>query len=191
MKRFSSLLLSCCLVIMAALTPVAFLDSVASAIDQANEDNDSAQNKQKQVNSNGHKILAKLDANKLAKCQKQQARITTLLKDISTRASNQYTVFEKITSRTQTFVADKKLTVTNYDKIVASINSTHDAAKTASVKVQMLGNSWSCDTDAPKTKLTEFKIAKKAEVAAMKSYKNAVRALIVAVKTAAAQKETR
>ena len=37
--------------------------------------------------------------------------------------------------------------------------------------------------------IAEFKAAKQAEIAAMKDYKNAVRALLVAVKTAAETKE--
>lgn len=199
-----------------AIAPVAFIGGAVSAVDRDTVQQSKESESSKKTEPYGEEInevsdkkretvektekkdsdidkkqakKEKLTPKKLAKCEERQADIQTTVKNIAQRGSKQYEVFEKIATRTQDFVTAKQLTVESYASLVAAVTTTHDIAKLASEKVQATSLTWSCSIDGPKETLAEFKAAKQAEIAAMKDYKNAVRALLVAVKTAAETKE--
>lgn len=177
------------LVLLAVAVPLGFWSSTVTAVEgpePARTTTSVASEKDRQASRQKERIAGK----KLEICQQHTEHITSTMKNLSTRGSEQFTVFEKIAARTQEFVTKKQLAVANYHELVSTVNTTHAAAKAASEKVQTLGSTWSCSGDSPKASAAEFKLAKRDQITALKAYKTAVKNLIVAVKSAAATKGT-
>lgn len=184
------------LVLLAVAVPLGFWSSTVTAVEGpepartttsvASEKDREGVEKDRQASRQKERIAGK----KLEICQQHTEHITSTMKNLSTRGSEQFTVFEKIAARTQEFVTKKQLAVANYHELVSTVNTTHAAAKAASEKVQTLGSTWSCSGDSPKASAAEFKLAKRDQITALKAYKTAVKNLIVAVKSAAATKGT-
>ncbi|HEX7260133.1 MAG TPA: hypothetical protein VF272_04350 [Candidatus Saccharimonadia bacterium] len=129
-------------------------------------------------------VKTRLEASNLSRCEKREAKINAILTRAATRGERQIAVFHKISERTQTFYTTKGRTVSNYDALVFEVNSKKTAAQAAVEAVKATSVSFTCDGTDPKGAAKQFKDNLKAETAALKAYKTAVKNLIVGVKSA-------
>lgn len=125
----------------------------------------------------------RLEGKKLEQCQAREQRIDATMEQMTSRGQKHYDVFTKISDRVKAFATDKKLTVENYDTLVADVDTKALAAKSAIESTKSVGGVFSCDNDNPKIASAQFRDAFKAQVAALKEYRTAIKNLIVAVKS--------
>jgi hypothetical protein len=127
-------------------------------------------------------LAAKLDEVKLKTCQAREHGINTKLKRMAARGQKQLEVFTNIATRVEAFKTKNNLNVANYDTLVAAVNSQKEAAVAAVDKVNADSANFSCT--GPKGVLQAFQADVKAENTALFNYRQAVKNLLVAVKTA-------
>ena len=126
----------------------------------------------------------RLEGKKLELCKAREQRISATMTQMSTRGENHLAVFTKIADRVEAFYTDKGRTVANYDALVAEVAAKRQAAETAIETTKSVDGVFSCDSDNPKIASEQFRDAFKAQVAALKDYRTAIKNLIVAVKSA-------
>jgi hypothetical protein len=126
----------------------------------------------------------KLEGAKLQACQKRQASINKILQRIAARGEKQLDVFTKISDRTQAFYETKGRTVDNYDELVAAADAKKAAAQSVVEDIKEQSVEFACDGSDPKGAAESFKAGLKLQIAALKEYKQAVKDLIVGVKSA-------
>jgi predicted nucleotidyltransferase len=131
----------------------------------------------------------KLDDAKKKVCEKRQANIKKHMTNTASRGERQLEVFTKIADRVQKFYVDKKLSVANYDELVAAMESAKADVKTAVEAAKSDSTTFQCGADNPKGLADTFKGRLKVEIEALKAYRTSVKNLIVAVKSAAQQAE--
>jgi len=120
---------------------------------------------------------------KLKSCEKRQKTIQNIMARIADRGTKQLDVFNKISERTQAFYVDKGKTLSNYDALLAEVTTKKAAAEAAVTTIKNSSVEFSCDGENPKGVVDGFKESLKAEIAALKDYKTAVKNLIVGVKS--------
>jgi hypothetical protein len=103
------------------------------------------------------------------------------------RGQKRLDAYTKIAERAEKFYADKGLTVTNYDTLVADVNAKKSAAQTAvdtlsADKGQL--PSVACGNGTGKPAIEKFKTDLKAEQNALKAYKTSIKTLLQAIKAA-------
>lgn len=125
------------------------------------------------------KVREKLSGKRLELCEKRETRINTVLQNSQKRAAKVLAHLQNVESRVREYYTDKKLTVENYDALSSAIDSKEAAAVAA---IDVVGSTkFSCsDDDATKPGLL-IKTAVQAEHAALKSYRDAIHDLIVAI----------
>ena len=126
----------------------------------------------------------RLEGKKLELCKAREQRIAATMTQMSSRGDNHLAVFTKIADRVEAFYKDKGRTVANYDALVAEVDAKRQAAETAIESTKSVDGVFSCDSDNPKIASEQFRDAFKAQVAALKDYRTAIKNLIVAVKSA-------
>lgn len=135
--------------------------------------------------SNGLPTVAKLSDAKLRACQNREKAINNIMSRIANRGEKQIDVFNKIATRVEKFYADKNLSLSNYDALIADVNAKKTAANDAVDAVKSSSVSFKCDGTDPKGAAQAFQGKLKNEVAALKAYKTSVKNLIVGVKSVA------
>jgi len=126
----------------------------------------------------------KLDDKKKAVCESHQSAVNTAMMDVVTRSKNHLDRITAIYTMTTKFYVDKGLSVSNYDALVATV----DAAKTAAIAANSELTStpqFSCTSDGPKADIQAFRNKRLDKVDAFGVYRDAVKALVKAVKAAA------
>ncbi|QQS22045.1 hypothetical protein IPM09_00640 [Candidatus Saccharibacteria bacterium] len=193
--------------VLAALlvaVPITFASSVAYARDsqeniareQENEmENETENETEHSTADNREKVTVEVrkerfEANKLRVCEKRQEQIKSMIEKVSSRGTKQLEVFKKIADKTKQFYTDKKLSDPGYAALVGEVDAAYTSASSAVSSTTTTGNSWTCNGENPKQAMTDFKAAKKNEIAQLKAYKDKVRALIVLVKKAAGASST-
>ena len=126
----------------------------------------------------------RLEGKKLELCKAREQRIAATMTQMSSRGENHLAVFTKIADRVEAFYKDKGRTVANYDALVAEVDAKRQAAETAIESTKSVDGVFSCDSDNPKIASEQFRDAFRAQVAALKDYRTAIKNLIVAVKSA-------
>jgi hypothetical protein len=125
-------------------------------------------------------------------CANKRRVVGSILNKITSRGQKQLDVFTRIAARTEKFKIDKNLTVDNYDALVTTVNDKKTSAQNTLDKIKAdaaAAASLSCDPGQPKSIVGGFKNDLKAESAALKDYKTAIKNLIVAVKTSKSSTE--
>lgn len=126
----------------------------------------------------------RLESAKLKVCQKHEKVINKIMARISDRSSKQLDIFTKISDRTQAFYEKKGNIVSDYDALVAKVDAKQTAAETAVEATKNTSTEFNCDGDNPRGVVAGFKESLKAQNAALKEYKTAIKDLIVGVKSA-------
>jgi hypothetical protein len=130
------------------------------------------------------RIEGRLDAAKKTVCEKRVAVITRIMTNAAQMGTRHLGVFDKILQRVQEFYTTKKLTVENYDALVAAAASKKEAAQTAIKAVEDNVN-FDCSAENPVGKVNAFNGQVRAMHKALKDYRTSVKDVLVAVKQAA------
>jgi hypothetical protein len=126
---------------------------------------------------------------KLEICERREQKVQNIMARISDRGDKHLDVFTKISDRVQTFYTDKNLTVANYDELVANVDKKKQAAEAQVAAIREASVEFNCDSEDPKGVAWAFKDDMKAQVAALKEYRTAVKDLLVAVKKSLGEAE--
>lgn len=118
----------------------------------------------------------------LKSCQNRQKAINTIMARIVTRGDKQLTLFNTITQRVEAFKTSKNLIVTNYNALVATLQT--DQTKAANDLTAMRTNgTLDCTGTDPKGMVSAFQADLNTDVSDLQTYRTDVKNLIVAVKT--------
>jgi len=157
-------------------------EAKANALKRAEEAKQRAQ-------SRASETKQRLEGAKLKACEAREKRISATMAQMTKRGENHIAVFTKISDRVKAFYEKKGHTAEDYDMLVAEVDTKKASAEAAVASAQSVGDVFSCDSDNPKIASEQFREAHKAQVAALKEYRTAVKNLIVAVKSAQSQAE--
>lgn len=151
--------------------------------------NQNRENKYTQVNSNAReerKALTreKLDAKRSAMCAKKSDRINKIMNTIENRTQEHFNRITKTYNMTTAFYESKKLNIANYDELVTSIEQAKLSAESAAKILSELPE-FTCSNDGPKADLQNFKNKRLDKIQAFKTYRQAVKELLISVKNAA------
>lgn len=125
----------------------------------------------------------KLAGDKLKFCQMREKHINGSMIAISSRGQEKLNLFTKIADRTEAFYVAKGKVLSNYDDLVASVNSEKAAAQSAVDTVKADKAAFKCIGDNPKGTANLFKADLQSMNDALKSYRTAVKNLIIGVKS--------
>lgn len=129
----------------------------------------------------------RLAAKRLEACEKHSDKINNIIQKRSKQATKQLGVFTKISDRVQQFVADKKLTVENYDALVTEIDAKRDAAQ-AAIETNT-ATKFDCSTTSADKPLQVPRTSVETVRTALHDYRTAIKNLIVNVKSSAEKQE--
>lgn len=128
-------------------------------------------------------VKQRLEGHKLKVCQQREKKVTNIMSRIGDRGQKHIDLFTKISERTQKFYADKGLSASNYDALVADVAAKKAAAQAAVDSTKSTVVEFKCDSDNPRGAAAHFKQSKADQNEALKAYKTSVKNLIVGVKS--------
>jgi hypothetical protein len=172
---------------VAAAAPVASFAQSARAQEaqmQAPDRREAGQERRGATQERKQAAQAKLNEARLKACQKREKNIKNIMTRITNRGTKQLDVFTRISDRTQKFYKEKGKTLSNYDALVSDVNARKAAAAAAVEAARTAGAGFKCDGDDPKGAAGSFKESRKAQKAALKEYKTAVKKLVAGSKSA-------
>jgi peptidoglycan hydrolase CwlO-like protein len=130
----------------------------------------------------------------LEACQAHEAVLKTRLKSLLRFSQNMLDVFDKISTRVQTFYKDHVLaegkTVENYDALISDIQTKQAKVQDDLKTAQNDADSFDCTGIDPRTHLTQFRLDMQEVKTSLKEYRTSIKNLIVAVRGVAAEGAT-
>lgn len=124
---------------------------------------------------------------KLRACQAKEKAIKKRTEQLVKLATTMQEKFDAIAGRVEEYYTSKVVpsgkTVTNYDSLVADIQTKKGAVQTALSQAQTNVASFSCTSDDPKGQLAQFKDDMRAVKSALKNYRTSIKNLIVAIRS--------
>lgn len=154
-----------------------FADQIKERIQRAKEEL-----KQKQA-ANSAARNAKLDDAKKKICSTHQSHINGIMNSMDKRRQATFDHISKIAAEAQDYYTKKQLSVSNYDELVSTVAVAKDAAQ-AAMDAQTATPNLSCDSLAPRDNLQQFRDKRLTSIDTMKIYRDAVKKLVDAIKTA-------
>jgi hypothetical protein len=128
-------------------------------------------------------VKDRLAGRRLKACQAHQAAIQTIMTRAAKRGDNHIALFSKITDRVEAFYQSKGKTLATHDQLIGAVAAKKAAAQAAVDTVKTADTTFDCSSDNPKAQVMVFRAEVKAEIAALKEYRTAVKNLIVGVKS--------
>lgn len=144
-----------------------------------------AEERQKQATEKQREDEKKLQEARQKACENRRESFKTRMEGIAERSKKRLEVFDKIAERVEAFVKNKNLDVPNYDQLLADVQAKREALHDAHTVAKERADDFDCDKEEGKTNVLSFKEALSGEIDAFKAYKEALKTLIKAVKTAA------
>ncbi len=126
----------------------------------------------------------KLAGAKQKACENHQTTINRLMSVMDTRRQKTFDRITQVTTAVEAFYTKNKLSVSNYTDLVATVDAAKAVAQTAMASQKAIPE-LDCSGDHPRADVTDFKQKRADSIDAMKAYRDAVKALVQAVKTAA------
>ena len=166
------------LIVILALLLVVFSGSVLARSDEGT----SAQDKRADKSRETAKL--RLEGAKLKVCENRERAINNILDRIARRGEKRLEVYDKIFERVQDFYTRKGLSLSNYDELIAQANAKKSAAQATLETIKTKEVNFACDGTDPKGAAASFKTDLRAEIKAIHEYKQSIRDLITAIKTA-------
>lgn len=124
---------------------------------------------------------------KLKACQARENAITKRMTRLMELVTTMEGKFDAIAQRTEDYYNSKVVpsgkTVSNYDTLVADIQTKKTAVQTALTTAQTNSTAFSCDGNDPKGLLTQFRTDMQAVQKALQDYRISIKNLIVAVRS--------
>jgi hypothetical protein len=134
------------------------------------------------------RVQGKLDDARKKVCTARVTAIKKIMANAATAGQRHMEVFDKILARVQEFYIKKKLSVANYDALVAAANAKKAAAATTIDAVKNNVN-FDCNSGNPVATADAFNGKVKAMHQALKDYRTAITDVLKAVKQAASAAE--
>jgi archaellum component FlaC len=125
----------------------------------------------------------KLTDIKLKACQAREHGITNAMSRIATRGQRHLTLISNVATKAEDFYTKQGHNLSNYETLVADVNTKKTAAKTAIDNVKNSSGDFKCTGDNPKGATTEFAAKVKAMNTALKDYRTSVKTLIKGIKS--------
>lgn len=137
---------------------------------------------------------ARLEGAKLQACQARENAIKTRSGRLTQLANTVQQKFDAIAKRVEDYYTTKVVpsgkTVSNYDSLVADVQTKKDAVQTALTNAQNDLSGFSCTDNNPKAMITKFNEDMKAVKSALQEYRMSVKNLIVGVHSVTGQGNT-
>jgi hypothetical protein len=130
----------------------------------------------------------KLATAKLKICQNHQAQINHLMQLMDNRRQTAYDKITQIATAVENFYTTKNLSVSNYSDLVAAVDAAKSVAA-STMQTQQSAPKLDCSASKPRADVSDFKTKRSDSIDAMSAYRDAVKALVKAVKAAAPTKE--
>lgn len=130
----------------------------------------------------------RLEGAKKKACEKRQTLINRLMDKMDSRHETVFNKITRISEAVQKFYTDKNLSVANYDDLLAEVVAAKGIAQ-SSIDAQQAVPELDCDSEHPRADVTDFRQKRLDTVDAMKAYRDAVKSLAQAVRTAAKSTE--
>ncbi len=124
----------------------------------------------------------KLMANMLRVCNLHSDKINMIMGRIVERGTRQTELFSTIATRVEKFYAEKGIPLSNYDALVAAVNTAETKALN-DISTMKSFDTFKCDGSDPKGQIKTFRTDLKTEIQDLKDFRTAVRNLIVGVKS--------
>lgn len=135
------------------------------------------------VDAKRQELKQKLDDKKRQVCATREASINKHTQHIVDMRKQQIAHIGSIVDRTKAFYVKSGKQLATYNTLVATVDAKRQAAD-AGVSAVQAKAAFSCNSDAPKAALQEFKAARDQLLAAIRDYRKAAKDLIVGVKSA-------
>jgi len=129
----------------------------------------------------------RLEAAKEKACGRKKTFVSGVESRVGKRGQGRLDAITKIATKVETYIKNKNLTVANYDQLISNINDKKATAQAAVNKVNSeIGSvgQVNCQGGDGKDQIETFKKDMRAQQAALKDYRNAVKALVKAAKDA-------
>ena len=140
------------------------------------------------------KVQNRLTEVKLKMCQGKETAIKNRATHLGDLANKMIEKFDAITGRVKEYYTSKVIpsgkTLANYDSLVSDIQTKKEAVQTALTQAQTNVSGFSCDGDAPKEQMTQFREDMQAGKTALKEYRTSIKNLIVAIRSISGTKES-
>lgn len=167
-------------------------DAEASATTTAQEANKTAEQLRQKVEQQRQAAQEKLEAiknevkqklsdTKRKVCDNHVNRINTIMGTMNDRRQKAFDHITKVYDSVKAFYVEKQLTSTDYESLVASVETAKAAAST-SMDTQLMTPTISCTGDQPKADIADFKAKRTSSIDAMQTYRQSVKELIKSVK---------
>lgn len=121
----------------------------------------------------------------LKACQVKEEVVKNRFESLSQLANNMLLKFTTIADKVKEYYSTKVIptgkTLTNFDNLVSDIQTKKTEVQTVLVQAQNRAAGFTCTTDNPKGKMTQFRDDMRLVKSALKDYRTSIRNLIVAV----------
>lgn len=131
------------------------------------------------------RVQGRLDDAKRKVCETRKTNVGNTMQKAAAAGQRHLTAFKNIYNRVTEFYTNKKLTIAAYESLATTAQAKYDAAA-AAIKAAKDATGFDCNGDNPVGTADQYKGKIKVMHDALKEYRSAVHAMLVAVKTAAA-----
>lgn len=151
-------------------------EQIETRIEQAKQETETAREKM-------HQVEDRLKGARLRSCEARRDGIQRIMQNAGKRGQDRINLFSTIAQKVEAFYVNKGKTLANYGQLVAAVDAKEAAAQSAVDAVKNADTSFDCNGTNPKATISLFKAELKAQMAALKAYRSAVKDLIVGVKS--------
>ncbi len=144
--------------------------------------------RQEDLDSRKEARQERLEGAKKKACEKHQTLINRLMEKMGSRHETAFNKIARISEAVQKFYTEKNLSVANYDDLLAEVVAAKGVAQ-SSMDAQEIVPELDCDSEHPRADVTDFRQKRLDTIDAMKAYRDAVKSLAQAVRTAAKSTE--
>lgn len=123
-------------------------------------------------------------------CQNREKSIKKIMDRTATNGLHHYEMVTKVYENVKKFAEKKNVPQSSLAKEIENADAAATAAMQAVNAVKSIGEEFTCDADAPRSAATVFLASKKAQAAALKAYRDAVKQVLVAVKASVQKTES-
>lgn len=117
-------------------------------------------------------------------CQSREAAVREIIDRAKTTGAHHFESISNIYANIISYAEKKHIALTKFADQIANVESSKSSARAALSQAQTLGDDFNCDDAAPKAAASVFLATKKKQSAALRSYRDSVKQLLVAVKSA-------
>ncbi len=124
----------------------------------------------------------RLSTTKLKVCQLRESNVNSVMDRIVERSQKHVDRITEAATKAKAFYVAKGNVLTNYDELVATVETKRVAAQ-AAVDTLSTGATFSCESDGPKAEIQAFRNQRLSKIEAVTAYRSAVKELITGIKS--------